>query len=224
MSQVSNAQQSPPEPSKKGFYGGIATGLGVVVAALTLMPSLTNFKIVDTTAYISVRDLSAGYYTKEFVGDHYVAKTDISKSYISKEDAEKQVAKMVPPERIEKDYVPRAQYDTLKKTADDLQARLDGIPTPFPTRTKKISKYEGWVDRQLGIEIAVHSLFYSDKKESVSIVLSLPDAKPRIEELDKIELKEHRWTFYKNNREFELRAESLKPIVFSVREILSENG
>ncbi|MFK3816705.1 hypothetical protein ACI2KG_08850 [Pseudomonas sp. NPDC089407] len=201
------------------FYAGIVVGFTAIGGLLALLHNYSDFKIVDSTSYISVRELGEKYYTKEFVAEHYIGKNDVATNYITKEEAQHQASELFSADKVKLEYVPKQKYEELEQVASTLSIKLNEIPNPFSGRNKMLSSSGQWTDPQLGITISIRKALYSESGHYVQILLALPDSPLHEEHLYSEDLRLCKWTFVQNNREFELKAESLRPIVFSVKEI-----
>lgn len=224
---MSDATPTPPTPSTAlsairlvSYGAGFASALGLIGTALTLLPHFSSFKVVDVESYVPLREVSDNYYSKVFVEAHYLYKSDVASGYLKKDEVEQRLAGLLSPDKIKSDYVPRSDYEALQKNFETLAIQLHEIPTPFKTRRKMLSESGEWNDSQLGLSISVKKFTqWNADTYTALIALSLPDSPLHYEPLRSGELNRCKWTFIKNNREFELKVESLSPIVFVLKEI-----
>ncbi|MQU06980.1 hypothetical protein [Pseudomonas helleri] len=221
---MSQATPTPPSPFSAirlvSYSAGFGSALALIGAALPLLQNFSSFKVVDIESYVPLREVSDNYYSKSFVEAHYLYKSDVANDYLKKEEVEQRLSGLISPDKIKSDYVPRSDYDTLQRSSEALTIQLHEIPTPFKTRKKMLSESGEWNDSQLGLSISVKKFTqWNADSYTALITLSLPDAPLHYEPLRSGELDRCKWTFIKNNREFELKVETFDPFVFVVEEI-----
>lgn len=216
--------QAAPNPSPVtrlvSYSAGFASAMALIGTALALLQHFSNFKVVDVASYLSLQEVSADYYRKSFVEKHYIERLDVANNYVKKEDAATQLASRVAPEDLLANYVPKLQNQELQERYNELERSSSEIPYPFAGRRKMLSMTGEWNDSQLGLSISVKKpVYYSDETRGIQIALSLPDSPIHFETIQNTSLPRSKWTFMRNNREFELKVETFDPLVFFVKEI-----
>ncbi|WP_223524264.1 MULTISPECIES: hypothetical protein [unclassified Pseudomonas] len=218
MKEESNGapSKSPYQAYVAGFGSAIALTLGV----LGFIQNFSDIRFVDVQSYRSMREIEEKYYPKSFVDSHYLDKVLVVNDYIKKDELKEKLSGFLSVEKVSSDYVPRAAYDRLFLNNEELAARLNDIPSPFRGITKTLSRTGEWSDEQLGVSISVKNYIpFSDGVDRAVILLSLPDSPLHQENLYSNDIERCKWTFRKNNREFELKVEKFNPLVFKVVEV-----
>lgn len=208
--------KSPYQVYVAGFGSAIALTLGV----LGFIQNFSNIRFVDVQSYISMREIQDKYYPKSFVESHYLDKVMVADNYIKKDELKEKLAGFLSVEKVNNDYVPKTVYEKLLIDNEEMTNRLNNIPSPFRSVTKTLSRTGEWNDEQLGVSISVRSYIpFSDGVDRAVILLSLPDSPPHQEFLYSNAIDRCKWTFRKDNREFELRLDKFNPLVFKVGEV-----
>ena len=218
MSEVDNAPtaKSPYQAYVAGFGSAIALTVGV----LGFIQNFSNIRFVDVQSYFSMREVEDKYYLKSFVESHYLDKVVVVNDYIKKDELKEKLVGYVSLEKVNSDFVSKVSYEGLQLKYQELASRLDAIPSPLKLRRKMLSASGEWNDQQLGVSVSVKKhIIYSEGTYQAIVFLSLPDSPLHQEVLYSDALDRCKWTFRKDNRDFELKVEGFNPLIFAVREI-----
>lgn len=197
---------------------GFGSAVGLIIAIVSGLQFFSNFKIVDTQAYVSLHEIEEKYYSKEFVSAHYLGKIEVSENYIKKSEIDKNYISL---SKVGSDFVPIDKFDAQQKENRALLEVLNGIQSPFKPIVKILSSNGQWSNEQLGLSISVRrvSLLSDGATVYASFLLSLPDSPLHEESFYSSDISRCKWTFRKNGRDFELKLDRFDPLTFSVKEI-----
>jgi hypothetical protein len=195
-----------------GFGGAVLMMLGII----TGFQFFSNFKIVDTQAYVSMREIEEKYYSKAFVATRYLDKVDVSEGYIKKSELEKNYVSL---DRVKSDFVSVEQFEAQQKERRALMEVIGGIPLPFKPIVKMLSSNGQWNNEQLGLSISVKRVSPVGSEHYAEFLLALPDSPLHAEGFYSSEIARSKWTFRKNGRDFELKIDKFYPLTFSVKEV-----
>ncbi|QIB07564.1 hypothetical protein GZ982_23465 [Pseudomonas fluorescens] len=196
---------------------GFGSAVGLIIAIVSGLQFFSNFKIVDTQAYVSMHEIEEKYYSKEFVGAHYLGRVEVSESYIKKSEIDKNYISL---SKVRSDFVSIEQFEAQQKENRALLEVLNGIQSPFKPIVKMLSSNGQWNNEQLGLSISVRRVsLLSDGTVYANFLLALPDSPLHEESFYSSDISRCKWTFRKNGRDFELKLDKFDPLTFSVKEV-----
>ncbi|AZE79606.1 hypothetical protein [Pseudomonas synxantha] len=197
---------------------GFGSAVGLIIAIISGLQFFSNFKIVDTQAYVSMHEIEEKYYSKEFISSHYLGKIEVLENYIKKSEIEKNYISL---DKVRSDFVSIEQFEAQQKDKRALLEVLNGIQSPFKPIVKMLSGNGQWNNEQLGLNISVRRITSSGDGSSMhaNFLLALPDSPLHEESFYSSEISRCKWTFRKNGRDFELKIDKFDPLTFSVKEI-----
>lgn len=200
-------------PYIMGFGAAILTMIGVISG----FQLFSNFKIVDTQSYASLREIEEKYYSKEFIASHYLDKVEVSEKYMKRSEVESGYLSI---DKVKNSFVTAGQFEVQLKENRALIDTLNGIPSPFKPIVKVLSDRGQWNSEQLGVSISMKRISaLASQSYYAEFFLALPDSPLHVEGFYSTEISRCRWTFTKSGRDFELKIEKFDPMTFSVREI-----